>query len=141
MAIEVREAQENAKSRYAHAQVDGLLWFWPQDENPISARHQVDDKLRFLAPFDPVVWDRRRMAGCSTSWASLARDNAAVPFNGRWTRHCSRCGSFWKSSTPTAIVGVQHAACNQMHVYVLAQEGTPVERDPAIDAWMKEHAG
>ena len=22
-------------------------------------RHQVDDKLRFLAPFDSVVWDRR----------------------------------------------------------------------------------
>src|ERR1700751_2756462 len=45
LAIEVRQPQENAKSRYAHAQVDGLLWFWLQDENPISARHQVDDKL------------------------------------------------------------------------------------------------
>jgi uncharacterized protein YcaQ len=60
LAIEVRQAQENARSRYAHAQVDGLLWFWPRDENPVSARHQVDDKLRFLSPFDPVVWDRRR---------------------------------------------------------------------------------
>jgi uncharacterized protein YcaQ len=64
LAAEVRQLQEYAKSRYAHAQVDGLLWFWPQGENPVSARHQVqiqiDDRLRFLAPFDPVVWDRRR---------------------------------------------------------------------------------
>ncbi|HEX2462919.1 MAG TPA: crosslink repair DNA glycosylase YcaQ family protein [Vicinamibacterales bacterium] len=60
LAAEARQVQEHAKSRYAHAQVDGLLWFWPQDENPVATRHQVDDRLRFLAPFDPVVWDRRR---------------------------------------------------------------------------------
>jgi len=60
LAAEVRQFQEHAKSRYAHAQVDGLLWFWPQGENPRAVRHQVDDRLRFLAPFDPVVWDRRR---------------------------------------------------------------------------------
>lgn len=60
LAGELRQVQERAKSRYAHAEVDGLLWFWPQGEKPASARHQVDDKLRFLTPFDPVVWDRRR---------------------------------------------------------------------------------
>ena len=60
LAAEVRQVQEHAKSRYAHAQVDGLLWFWPQGEKPVAARHPVDDRLRFLAPFDPVVWDRRR---------------------------------------------------------------------------------
>ena len=60
VATEVRQLQVHAKSRYAHAEVDGRLWFWPQGENPGAARHQVDDRLRFLAPFDPVVWDRRR---------------------------------------------------------------------------------
>jgi len=60
LAAEARQVQEQAKSRYAHAQVDGLLWFWPQGEKPVAARHSVDDRLRFLAPFDPVVWDRRR---------------------------------------------------------------------------------
>ena len=39
LAAEVRQVQEHAKSRYAHAQVDGLLWFWPQDEKPMAARH------------------------------------------------------------------------------------------------------
>jgi uncharacterized protein YcaQ len=57
---EVRQIQDNAKLRYAHAWVDGLVWFWPQGESPFSSRHTVEDKLRFLAPFDPVVWDRRR---------------------------------------------------------------------------------
>jgi len=60
LAAEVRQLQERAKSRYSYAQVDGQLWFWPQDENPASVRYSVDDRLRFLAPFDPVVWDRRR---------------------------------------------------------------------------------
>ncbi|MFL6429656.1 MAG: DNA glycosylase AlkZ-like family protein [Acidobacteriaceae bacterium] len=60
VAAEVRQLQEHAKSRYAHAQVEGRMWFWPQGENPVAARHRVDDRLHFLAPFDPVVWDRRR---------------------------------------------------------------------------------
>jgi len=60
LAAEMRQLQIHAKSRYAHALVDGVSWFWPQGENPAAARHKVDEKLRFLSPFDPVVWDRRR---------------------------------------------------------------------------------
>jgi uncharacterized protein YcaQ len=60
LAAEVRQLQEHAKSRYAHAEVDCRQWFWPHDENPAAARNSVDSKQRFLAPFDPVVWDRRR---------------------------------------------------------------------------------
>ena len=33
-------------------------WYWPADERP--RRATVDDRVRLLAPFDPVVWDRRR---------------------------------------------------------------------------------
>ena len=29
-------------------------------ENPNARRHVVGDQVRLLAPFDPVVWDRRR---------------------------------------------------------------------------------
>ncbi len=57
---EIRQLQENAESRFAHASVDGVLWFWPRSEKPTSPRHRIDDRLRFLSPFDPVVWDRRR---------------------------------------------------------------------------------
>jgi uncharacterized protein YcaQ len=41
---------------------DGTDWLWPDGENPASRRHRDDDTLRLLAPFDPIVWDRRRFA-------------------------------------------------------------------------------
>jgi len=37
-----------------------VTWFWPADENPASKRHRGGAQLRLLAPFDPIVWDRRR---------------------------------------------------------------------------------
>ncbi|MEP6875335.1 MAG: crosslink repair DNA glycosylase YcaQ family protein, partial [Burkholderiales bacterium] len=53
-------ALKRAKARLASARVDGIEWFWPAAENPASKRHASDDAVRLLAPFDPVVWDRRR---------------------------------------------------------------------------------
>ena len=84
LAAEVRQLQEHAKSRYNHAEVDGLLWFWPQGENPGAARHQADDKLRFLAPFDPVVWDRRRF---QLFWSWEYKLEAYVPAHKRRLGH------------------------------------------------------
>ncbi|HTR04404.1 MAG TPA: crosslink repair DNA glycosylase YcaQ family protein [Thermoanaerobaculia bacterium] len=60
LAAEVRQVQESARSRYAHAEVGGITWFWPREENPAASRHGAGGRLRFLTPFDPVVWDRRR---------------------------------------------------------------------------------
>jgi uncharacterized protein len=37
--------------------VDGLQYVWPGAE---AIETEVDDRVRLLAPFDPVVWDRRR---------------------------------------------------------------------------------
>jgi uncharacterized protein YcaQ len=51
-------ALQRAKARLAHARVDGVDWYWPAGEQPEAA--EPDDQVRFLAPFDPVVWDRRR---------------------------------------------------------------------------------
>ncbi|MCW7539745.1 winged helix DNA-binding domain-containing protein [Aquabacterium sp. A7-Y] len=56
----VRHALRGARERLAGAEVDGLWWYWPADENPASRRHLPDDAVRLLAPFDPVVWDRTR---------------------------------------------------------------------------------
>ncbi len=43
------------------AEVDGEIYFWPAE-----LRHRksldVSSEVRFLAPFDPLVWDRRRFA-------------------------------------------------------------------------------
>lgn len=53
-------ALARAKQRLAHARVDGVAWYWPAEENP--AAFATDDRVRLLAPFDPIVWDRRRFA-------------------------------------------------------------------------------
>lgn len=57
-------ALARAKARLPQATVDGCRWFWPAGENPGSRRFAhdevLDDRLRLLAPFDPVVWDRER---------------------------------------------------------------------------------
>jgi uncharacterized protein len=83
LAAEARLVQEHAKSRYAHAHVNGLLWFWPQGEKPPAA-HPIDDKLRFLAPFDPVVWDRRRF---QLFWGWEYKLEAYVPAHKRRMGH------------------------------------------------------
>ena len=51
---------QRTRARLPSAQVGGVLWLWPEGENPASRRHAVPDQVRLLAPFDPVVWDRRR---------------------------------------------------------------------------------
>ena len=84
LAGEVRELQQGLTSRYAHTQVDGRVWFWPRDENPVAARHAVDDKVRFLAPFDPVVWDRRRF---QLFWGWEYKLEAYVPAHKRRMGH------------------------------------------------------
>jgi uncharacterized protein YcaQ len=57
-ATELNRAVERAKERLAHARVDGVDWYWPSAERPDDAA--IDDAVRLLAPFDPIVWDRPR---------------------------------------------------------------------------------
>ncbi|MCU0633438.1 MAG: winged helix DNA-binding domain-containing protein [Gemmatimonadaceae bacterium] len=55
-----RAALARARARAAGATVDGVPWLWPADERPSAAHDRVEDRVRLLAPFDPVVWDRLR---------------------------------------------------------------------------------
>jgi uncharacterized protein YcaQ len=84
LAAEVRQVQAQAKSRYAHAQVDGHVWFWPQGEKRVSSHPAGDGRLRFLAPFDPVVWDRRRF---QLFWGWEYKLEAYVPVHKRRMGH------------------------------------------------------
>ena len=59
-AAERPRALAQAKQRLPHARIDGVDWYWPAGEDPASARTTDDDVVRLLAPFDPLVWDRRR---------------------------------------------------------------------------------
>ncbi len=55
-----RPAFKRALLRHPTASIDGVRWIWPDGEHPRAARHRITDTVRLLAPFDPVVWDRRR---------------------------------------------------------------------------------
>lgn len=81
---EARQAFRQAQARYAHARIEGQTWFWPADESPLSRRHAPDDELRLLAPFDPVVWDRRRFA---LLWGWTYKFEAYVPAEKRTMGH------------------------------------------------------
>ncbi|MDR7332605.1 DNA glycosylase AlkZ-like family protein [Roseateles asaccharophilus] len=64
-----------AKERLAHARVDGTDWYWPADEDPTRG-WRIPGQVRLLAPFDPVVWDRRRF---ELLWGWAYRFEAYTP--------------------------------------------------------------
>ena len=57
-ADHITAALSRAKQRFAHAVIDGETWYWPADESPDHVA--AGDVVRMLAPFDPLVWDRRK---------------------------------------------------------------------------------
>jgi uncharacterized protein len=68
-----------AKERLASCMVDGMAWYWPQGESPAAKRYASaaqSDTVRLLAPFDPVVWDRRRF---EIFWGWAYRFEAYTP--------------------------------------------------------------
>jgi uncharacterized protein len=71
-----RAALVRAKQRLPQARIDGVDWFWPEGESPASKRHTPGDTVRLLAPFDPVVWDRRRFEAL---WGWAYRFEAYTP--------------------------------------------------------------
>jgi uncharacterized protein YcaQ len=81
-------ALHRAKHRLAHARVDGVDWYWPgfaavpaaAGERP-GAR-EPEDSVRLLAPFDPLVWDRRRFE-LLWNWAYRFEAYTPVPKR-RW---------------------------------------------------------
>ncbi len=75
-----KSALARATERLPHAEIDGRSWYWPEGENPRSRRHAVDDQVRLLAPFDPVVWDRRRF---ELFWGWAYRFEAYTPASKR----------------------------------------------------------
>src|SRR5579871_5889703 len=67
-------ALQTAKHRLAHAHVDGSDWYWPAEWK--VGRGKPESKVRLLAPFDPVVWDRWRF---EKLWGWVYRFEAYTP--------------------------------------------------------------
>src|SRR5207247_7618517 len=75
---ELKSALQRARSRLAHARVDGLDWYWPAAERLPAI--EPSDTIRLLAQFDPVVWDRRRF---EILWGWAYRFEAYTPASKR----------------------------------------------------------
>ncbi|HTS24194.1 MAG TPA: crosslink repair DNA glycosylase YcaQ family protein [Casimicrobiaceae bacterium] len=71
---ELGAALERVRQRLAHARVDGIDWYWPAAEDP--DRNDPPEAVRLLTPFDPVVWDRRRL---ELLWGWVYRFEAYTP--------------------------------------------------------------
>ena len=73
---------QQARHRLASAHVDGQTWYWPATENPSAKQWQswheseAAQTVRLLAPFDPIVWDRRRF---ELFWGWAYRFEAYTP--------------------------------------------------------------
>lgn len=70
----VPAALKRAKQRLAQAKIDGIDWYWPANED--ASGHEPEEKVRLLAPFDPVVWDRYRF---ELLWGWVYRFEAYTP--------------------------------------------------------------
>jgi len=57
---DLRAAIARARKRLYRLRIGATDWYWPENETLVSSRSAVDDTVRLLAPFDPLVWDRRR---------------------------------------------------------------------------------
>ncbi|MFT3666785.1 DNA glycosylase AlkZ-like family protein [Piscinibacter sp.] len=67
-------ALQRARARLAHARIDGVDWYWPAGER--ITRGEPPERVRLLAPFDPLVWDRRRF---ELFWGWAYRFEAYTP--------------------------------------------------------------
>jgi uncharacterized protein YcaQ len=75
---ELKPALQRARLRLSHARVGDIEWYWPSDET--IGVNSAPETVRLLAPFDPVVWDRRRF---ELLWGWRYRFEAYTPVKKR----------------------------------------------------------
>lgn len=102
----LKQALARAKMRLTHARVAGLDWYWPADED-LHAQPEPA-AVRLLAPFDPVVWDRRRF---EMLWGWAYRFEAYTPAAKR-TRGYYALPLLWRDR----MIGWANAAVKDGHL-------------------------
>lgn len=75
----VPELRTAAKKLEPALELEGVRWFWPEGERP-DAKAPPHEGVRLLAPFDPLVWDRRRF---ELLWGWAYRFEAYTPVSQR----------------------------------------------------------
>lgn len=82
---ETRAALAELRRELPQARIDGVTWLWVPGEDPASRRWRVDpERALLLAPFDPIVWDRRRF---ELLWGWTYRFEAYTPAHRRTMGH------------------------------------------------------
>ncbi|MBT9490917.1 MAG: YcaQ family DNA glycosylase [Paucibacter sp.] len=76
LGSEIKRSLSQARATLPGTEIDGVRWLWPAGEDPAAKRWRLDDELRLLAPFDPVVWDRLRF---ELFWGWAYRFEAYTP--------------------------------------------------------------
>jgi uncharacterized protein YcaQ len=130
LAAETRAALAEAKTRLASATIEGTAWYWPADENPRSKRHEPDDSVRLLAPFDPVVWDRRRF---ELLWGWAYRFEAYTPAPKRKLGYYA-LPLLWRDR----VVGWGNASVGESRLQLKVGYVGPRPRDPAFRVALAE---
>lgn len=119
-------ALDRARRRLARARVDGEEWFWPADEPASSG--PADERVRLLAPFDPVVWDRRRF---ERFWGWPYRFEAYTPL-ARRTLGYYALPILWRAD----VIGWANAALREGRLHV--DTGYVAGRAPRNRAYARE---
>jgi uncharacterized protein YcaQ len=131
MTPQVRAAFVRAKARLPQVRIEGMNWYWPEGENPASKRHAIDEDLRLLAPFDPVVWDRRRF---ELFWGWAYRFEAYTPAAKR-VRGYYALPLLWRGQViGWGNVSVQAGALRSAFGYVSGEAPRDAAFQPALDA-------
>lgn len=78
LSDEIPAALARARATLARAHVSCLDWCWPAGED--VSTDEAPDRVRLLAPFDPLVWDRRRF---ELLWGWAYRFEAYTPVRKR----------------------------------------------------------
>jgi uncharacterized protein YcaQ len=76
LSREIKVALARANDTFARTTIGGAVWYWPAAEVPADYAIDLRPSVRFLAPFDPIVWDRRRF---ELLWGWDYRFEAYVP--------------------------------------------------------------
>jgi uncharacterized protein YcaQ len=72
LASELTSAAKRLRAASPHVRIDGVDWYYPEGALP----DEPPERVRLLAPFDPVVWDRRRF---ELFWGWAYRFEAYTP--------------------------------------------------------------
>jgi uncharacterized protein len=130
LQAETRSALAAARERWASAKIDGTFWYWPADEDPRSRRWTADERVRLLAPFDPIVWDRRRF---ELLWGWTYRFEAYTPAPQRQFGYYA-LPLLWRD----AVIGWSNASIHDGRLALESRFVVAAPRDAAFRCALKD---